>query len=183
VRKVIAARKIEMFRNSDTPVGGNPNGDITLVEFFDYRCGFCKRVYPSILKLLKEDGNVRFVFKEFPILGLNSVYAARAALASRSQGKYLEFHDVLMKSKGSLGKNQVHRLAKSIGLDVDALKKELKQKKTEISRIIDRNLKLAEELEITGTPAFVIGDDVIRGALTFEALKKLVADARAEAKK
>lgn len=182
VLKVIAARETELLKDPDTPIGGNPDGDITLVEFFDYRCGFCKRVFPTVLKLLKEDGNIRMALKEIPILGPESVYAAQAALASRNQGKYFKFHTALMKAKGGLTEKKVFLIATSVGLDVEALARNMEKQKPEIERMIKRNLRLADELEITGTPAFVIGDTVIRGAVDFDTLKQVVAEARAKEK-
>ncbi|MFB3135004.1 MAG: thioredoxin domain-containing protein, partial [Rhodospirillales bacterium] len=98
-RRTILARRDDLFNDPASPVGGNPKGDVTLVEFFDYQCPYCKRVLPSIQALLAEDRNLRFVFKEFPILGKASVFAARAALAAQRQGKYLEFHMAVMPAK------------------------------------------------------------------------------------
>lgn len=178
VQQTLINRSDDIYRNADDPVGGNPEGDVTLVEFFDYRCGYCKRVHPSVMKLLKEDGNIRYVYKEFPILGPDSVYAARAALASRAQGKYTEFSKALMESRGALGKGKVLAIARKSGLDTAALEAEMTARKDSIEKIIQQNYQLAQDLNIKGTPGFVIGDLVIRGALEFEDLKSVVAQTR-----
>jgi protein-disulfide isomerase len=178
VQRTLTERSDEIYRNADDPVGGNPDGDVTLVEFFDYRCGYCKRVHPSVMKLIREDGNIRYVYKEFPILGPDSVYAARAALASQPQGKYAEFSNALMESRGSLDKGRVLTIARKTGLDTASLEKEMGAMKSDIERILQNNYKLAQELNIDGTPGFVVGDLVIRGAVEFKALKSVVAQTR-----
>ncbi len=177
-RRTILARKDELFKDPASPVGGNPSGDVTIVEFFDYQCGYCKRVFPRLQKLLADDGNLRFVFKEFPILGRNSVFAARAALAARKQGekRYVAFHKLMMASKGGLGKAKVFRFAKEAGLEVERLKGDMEDE--DINEMIRRNLKLADTLTINGTPAFVIGDTIVRGAVGIKTLKSLVERVR-----
>ena len=177
-RRIILARKDELFKDPASPVGGNPSGDVTIVEFFDYQCSYCKRVFPRLQKLLADDGNLRFVFKEFPILGRNSVFAARAALAARMQGekRYVAFHKVMMASRGSLSKAKVFLFAKNAGLDVERLRRDLED--DDINEMIRRNLKLADALTIKGTPAFVIGDTIVRGAVGIKTLKSLVERAR-----
>ena len=177
-RRTILARKDELFKDPASPVDGNPSGDVTIVEFFDYQCGYCKRVFPRLQKLLADDGNLRFVFKEFPILGRNSVFAARAALAARKQGEkqYVAFHKVMMASKGGLSKARVFRFAMDAGLDIERLKGDMEG--DDINEMIRRNLKLADTLTINGTPAFVIGDTIVRGAAGIKTLKSLVERAR-----
>lgn len=179
-RNVIAARGPELFNDTATPVAGNPDGDVTLVEFFDYRCGYCKRVFPTVKKLIKDDGNIRFVFKEFPILGPASVYAARAALASHGQGKYLEFHDALMASKGALTEDGVLRIADSVGLDRGKLLEDMNRNEAEYDRVFARNRDLAQALKINGTPAFVAGDVVVRGAADYASMKNVIAQIRSK---
>ena len=178
MRRAIFARKDELFKDPTSPVGGNPNGDVTVVEFFDYQCGYCKVVFPRIEKLLIDDSNLRFVFKEMPILGPNSVFAARAALAARKQGEkqYVAFHKAMMASRGSLNKASVLRFATGAGLDVERLKGDMED--DNINDMIRRNLKLADALSINGTPAFVIGDTIVRGAVDLQVLKSLVERAR-----
>ncbi len=183
IQKILAEKSDEIFRHADDPVGGNPNGDVTLVEFFDYRCGFCKRVHPTIKRLLKEDGNIRYVYKEFPILGPSSMLASRAALASRSSGKYAKFSNALMESRGSLNEKSVFSIAKKSGLNPVALKREMQQKAGDIQAVIQRNYKLAQALNINGTPAFVIGNQLLPGAVDFETLKASVKKTRQIQKK
>ncbi len=169
-RRTILARRDELFNDPASPVGGNPQGDVTVVEFFDYQCPYCKRVLPSIRALLAEDGNLRYVFKEFPILGKASVFAARAALAAHRQGKYLEFHMAVMPA------TRVMRLAKTAGLDVDRLRRDMADRTIDDS--IRRNLELARALDVNGTPAFVIGDTVVPGAVDIDTLRSLIARER-----
>jgi protein-disulfide isomerase len=177
---VIAARGPELFNDPATPVGGNPDGDVTLVEFFDYRCGYCKRVFPTINKLIEDDGNIRFVYKEFPILGPASVYAARAALASRKQGKYEEFHDALMAAKGALTEDKVLQIAEAVGLDRGVLLDAMTRNEAEYDRIFAKNRDLAQALRINGTPAFVVGETVVRGAADYASMKDVIAQARSK---
>ena len=178
VKKALTEDKSDIFSHPDDPVGGNPQGDVTLVEFFDYRCPYCKRVHGNVQKLLKTDGNVKFVYKEFPILGPASTFAARVALASRTQGKYVAFSNALMEAKGSYSEGQVYGIAKEVGLDLSALKSELRSNMAAIDKVISRNIDLARKLNITGTPAFVVGGEVVRGAIDYDSLKMLVAEAR-----
>lgn len=164
--------------NPDSPVGGNPKGDVTVVEFFDYRCGFCKRVFPSIQALIKEDGNIRYVFKEWPILGPDSVYATEASLAGwhTDKSKYMAFHTAMMTSRGNLTKDKVLKFAAQVGYDVDVLQKAMSD--PAIQTEIANNGKLTGALNFSGTPAFVIGNQLVPGAIDLKTLKKLVALAR-----
>jgi protein-disulfide isomerase len=179
-RNVIAARGSELFNDEATPVAGNPDGDVTLVEFFDYRCGYCKRVFPTVNKLIEDDGNIRFVYKEFPILGPASVYAARAALASHGQGKYREFHDALMAAKGAMNEDRVLRIADAVGLDRGKLLEDMNRNEAEYDRVFARNRDLAQALKIIGTPAFVAGDVVVRGAADYASMKNVIAQVRSK---
>lgn len=172
----IATNRDELLSDPASPVGGNPEGDVTVVEFFDYNCPYCKSVAPRLAKLLESDGNIRFVYKEWPILGPASEVAARAALAARKQGKYETFHRRLMNLKGGLAVEVILDAAKSVGLDLARLEKDMAS--AEISEIIGRTRKLADSLGITGTPAFVIGDVLVPGAVKLADLKALVAQAR-----
>jgi len=179
-RNVIAARGSELFNDEATPVAGNPDGDVTLVEFFDYRCGYCKRVFPTVNKLIEDDGNIRFVYKEFPILGPASVYAARAALASNGQGKYREFHDALMAAKGAMNEDRVLRIADAVGLDRGKLLEDMNRNEAEYDRVFAKNRDLAQALKINGTPAFVAGDVVVRGATDYQSMKNVIAQVRSK---
>jgi protein-disulfide isomerase len=172
----VAAHHDEVFDDPATPIGGNPRGAETLVEFFDYRCPYCKQVEPSLETMLKQDRQLRIVYKEFPILGPVSVTAARAALAAKAQGKYEAFHAAMMAARGTVTDDTVYRIAGSVGLDIDRLKRDMAS--PEVTQTIKSNLKLADALDIRGTPAFVIGDKIVPGAVDLEALKSMVADAR-----
>jgi protein-disulfide isomerase len=173
---VLSDRRSEIFDDPATPVGGNSRGDVTIVEFFDYRCPYCKQVLPSLQTLLKEDRQLRFIYKEMPVLGPASVVAARAALAAQRQGKYEAFHVAMMGTKGQINEDAVYKVAASVGLDVDRLKQDMAA--PDIERSLKANLALAEALNIRGTPGFIIGDHIVPGALDLDNLKGMVADAR-----
>ena len=179
----LKSRRDELVNDPSSPVGGNPDGDVTIVEFFDYRCGFCKQVLSTVMTLMKEDRNVRYVFKEFPILGPQSVVASRAAMAAwkLDESKYLAFHAALMGSRGSLPESKIMTLAAESGYEVEVLRKGMAD--PEIGEILKRNIQLADSLNIGGTPTFVIGNRVIPGAVSAQALSDLVADTRETCRK
>jgi protein-disulfide isomerase len=177
VKAVIAARRGELVNDPASPVGGNPAGEVTVVEFFDYRCGYCRRVAGVVTQLQKDDPRVRVVYKDLPILGEASVLAARAALASKAQGRHQVFHDALLAAEGDLSREQILGLATEAGLDAKRLETDME--KAEWSTVIEHNLALARELGITGTPAFVVGDELQVGALNLVTFKELVARAQA----
>jgi len=174
--RALVERQSEIFDDPATPVGGNPQGDVAIVEFFDYRCPYCKQVQPAIQSLLGQDRKLRFIYKELPVLGPQSVVAAHAALAAKQQGKYEAFHTAMMASRGQIGDDTVYRVAGSIGLDVDRLKQDMAA--PEIDQAVKANLALANALDIHGTPAFIVGDHIVPGAVDLDALKDLVANAR-----
>ncbi len=176
VKRVIARRARDLFRDPESPVGGNPDGDVTLVEFFDYRCVHCRRIAPMMIEAEQGDPNLRIVYKEFPILGPESSLASRAALASRRQGKYLVFHKALMRTKNPFTEEGILRTAASVGIDTARLRKDMEAPGA--FRAIRRNYALARALGIDGTPAFVVGDELIPGAGDLEALKALIARSR-----
>lgn len=175
-RAQVKARMADFVADPDDPVLGNPEGDVTLVEFFDYRCPYCKSVAEVVEQVVEEDGGIRLVMKEFPILGPDSTFAARAALASVAQGRYEDFHFAMMNAPGKVTIDQVRAIAAHIGLDMAKLQRDMQS--DEIERIINENIALAEEVGIRGTPAFVIGDEIIPGAVDAETLRDLVAKAR-----
>jgi protein-disulfide isomerase len=177
-KQALVARRSEIFDNPETPVGGNPKGNVTLVEFFDYRCPYCKQVQPRLRELLADDRELRIAYKEFPILGSVSVAAARAALAARRQGKYEAFHDAMMAASGQITEDTVYQVAGSVGLDVDRLKRDMAA--PQIEATLKANHALAEALDISGTPGFVVGDQIVPGAIELSSLKELVAGARAK---
>lgn len=174
--KVLSENKAIIFNDPLTPVVSNPEGDVSLVEFFDYRCGYCKRVFPAVMELVKSDTNLRYVIKEFPILGEESLFAAKAALAAKKQNKYFEMHVALMSVQGGLTNSKVMATAKSLGLDIETLKTDMEAE--DVKRALQNNYALAQSLGITGTPAFIIGDEVVPGAIGLDQLKALIAEAR-----
>lgn len=170
----------ELFDSPAIPVGGNPDGDVTIVEFFDYRCGVCRRVHPVIAELVASDGGIRLVYKEWPILGPDSVFASRAALAARAQGKYVAFHDALMKRRGGLTRAAVLDAAAGIGLATDRLRRDMEA--PEIAEVLARTDAIAEALGFEGTPSFLVGRQLLQGGRDLATMKRLVAEARAAAR-
>ena len=176
-REQLALLEDEVFRSVGSPTMGNPEGDVTLVEFFDYNCGYCKRVLDSVFQLAEEDSGLRVVFKELPILAPSSLTAARAALAAREQDRYVEYHNALMGHRGALSDDVIFRIAEDVGLDVDRLRQDMESEA--VQEEIAANMALAERIGIRGTPAFIIGDQVIPGAVGLDTLRELVGQARA----
>lgn len=176
-QETLKSKTAELTRDADDGVAGNPKGNVTLVEFFDYRCGYCKSMVERIAGIVKADGNIRVVYKEFPILGPNSIMASKAAIASMRQGKYLPFHDALMASKGNLDETAIYSLAKDANLDVERLKQDMSD--PAIDKLVAKNKELAKVLDIDGTPGFIIGEQIIRGASDEATLKQAIAQARA----
>ena len=178
VSQAIKTRRKEIQQDPGSFVGGNVNGDVTVVEFFDYRCGVCKRVHPIIGQVVKRDGKVRRVYKEWPILGPQSIYASRAAIAARKQGddKYLAFHNRMMTARQALNAGSVMQIAARAGLDTARLKRDLKD--PEIDKILRRNYDLARALKLTGTPSFLIGDTLLRGGRDADTMLSIVRDER-----
>ncbi|WP_298726771.1 DsbA family protein [uncultured Ferrovibrio sp.] len=178
-RAAIAANRKEIFEDGHSYVAGNPKGDVTIVEFFDYRCGYCKQVHPSLQTLLKEDGKIRLVLKELPVLGPDSVVASRAAIAALEQekgAKYFAFHNAMMGFRGQLSETEVFRMAGAAGLDTRKLKADMANPKVE--QVLRANLALAQKLGVQGTPGFVIGDMLIPGAISLDSMRQLVRQAR-----
>jgi protein-disulfide isomerase len=178
--QLLASNRAELINDPTSPVGGNVKGDVTVVEFFDYRCGVCKRIHPIVNQLVKTDPKIRRVYKEWPILGPNSVLAARAAIASRKQGKYLSFHKVMMEANSSFGESAIMGMAESVGIDTAKLRQDMRSAET--NAVIRKNYALAEKLKLNGTPSFVIGDTLLRGGRDLESLRAIVAEARARKK-
>ena len=178
LRQTIEEKRNEIRHDPDSVVGGNVAGDVTLVEFFDYRCGVCKRVHPIVNQLIKQDGKIRFVYKEWPILGAQSVYASRAAIASRKQGddKYLKFHDRMMAARQALTPDSVMKMASRAGIDTARLKRDMRS--SDIDKILQRNFDLAQSLKLNGTPSFLIGDTLLHGARDPDTMLNIVKEAR-----
>lgn len=176
VQAIIKGRADELFRDVDSPVAGNPNGDITLVEFFDYNCPYCRQMVPVMMQAETADPQLRVVYKEFPILGPNSTFAAKASLAAHKQGKYVAFHRALYQVRGNVDPSKVIEVAATVGLDVDRLKADMEH--PAIAALIEKNLALAHALQIDGTPGFVAGSQILRGAVDLKALQGFIQDAR-----
>ncbi len=170
--EALAALRERIERHPMTPVTGNPDGDVTLVEFFDYNCPYCKRVFAYMTELAREDANLRVVWKEFPILGPVSHYAARAAMAADRQGKYMEFHGAMMEGGRLASEQQVLATAESIGIDVERLLKDMED--PAIEAYLNETIQLANAIGITGTPGFVVGDEIISGAISKDNMKKVI---------
>jgi len=175
-QKTLAEKRKDVFDDPSSPVAGNPHGDVTMVEFFDYRCPYCKQVEPSLEKVIADDHHLRFVYKEFPVLGPVSITAARAALAARKQGKYDAFHRAMMAAKGQISDQTVMDVAGSVGLDIVQLKRDMES--PDVDKTLKSDMALADALDISGTPAFIIGNQIIPGAIDLDALKQAIADAR-----
>ena len=174
--RAIASQRDALLNDSTSPVAGAATGDVTVVEFFDYACPHCKNVAGIVKQLMRDDPKVRVVYKELPILGEGSVVAARAALAAREQGKYLEMHDALMAEKAGPTEASVMAAAAKVGLDVARLKTDME--KPAVLEAIQKNYALAQSIGLSGTPAFVVGDDFAPGAVPLARLKEMVAKAR-----
>jgi len=169
-----------LFNSPDQVVLGNPRGDVTFVEFFDYNCGYCKRAMADMLTLMQTDPKLRVVLKEFPVLGPGSVEAARVAIAVRMQDKtgkkYLEFHQKLLGGRGQADEKRALAVAREIGMDMNRIERDMKS--GEVEKTLRQDFKLAEALGLNGTPSYVIGDDVVVGAVGLAALKEKINAAR-----
>ncbi|MDJ0386595.1 DsbA family protein [Roseomonas sp. E05] len=179
-RAAIAAHEELLLRDPADPVKGNPRGDVTIVEFFDVRCGYCKALHPTMEALLREDPQVRLVLKDLPILGPNSVLASRALLAAQRQGKYAALQDALMRLKGEPTEAALQAEAQRAGLDWPRLQRDMQDPALK-ARLQD-HVALARALGIEGTPALVIGGRLVPGAVDLPTLRQLVAEARQAAK-
>lgn len=174
-KTALAAKQHELLHDPTSPVSGNPKGEITLVEFYDYRCGYCKKAASAVTELQKEDHRIRVVYKDFPILGEPSVLAAKAALASRAQGKHQAFHEALLTSHAGMTKKEILKIAVSVGLNAQRLETDMADPKWQA--VIDKNRALAHELGISGTPGFIVGHELVAGWLDLNGLKELIARA------
>lgn len=180
-RALVEAYLAQLTEDGHSWVGGNPEGDITIVEFLDYRCGFCKRAHPEIEALMASDPNIRLVVKEFPILGPGSNLASRFAIAVRAlagDDAYKQVHDTLMTLRGEISGPSLARLAEDLGLDYNVVQAEMDSADT--AAIITKNQRLAQALQITGTPTFVVGGQMLRGFLPLDGMREVVATERSE---
>jgi protein-disulfide isomerase len=179
-RTTIKTNNATIFNSPHEVVLGNPHGNVTMVEFFDYNCGYCKHALPDMMKLLQTDPNLKFVLKEFPVLGEGSVEAAHVAVAARMQdptgAKYIEFHQKLLGGRGAADKTRALAVAKEVGFDMGRLMKDMDSE--EVKTTIAENLKLADTLGVDGTPSYVVGDELVVGAVGYDELSKKIAAAR-----
>lgn len=182
-REALARNADALFRDSADPTRGNPRGDVTIVEFFDARCGFCKQLHPTLEALLRRDANVRVVMKDLPILGPNSVLAARALLAAQRQGRYAPLQDALLTLRVDPTEAVLRQQAERVGLDWTRLRRDMDD--PVIARRIEANLRLAQSVGIEGTPALVIAGatpgraTLVPGAVDLPTLERMMAEARA----
>ncbi len=177
--QVLSEQRLMLEQDPNAPVIGNPEGDVTLVEFFDYNCPYCKRAAPDVKTLLEFDDNVRIVYREWPILGEGSVFAARAALAARNQGKYEEFHWAMMELNGRAEEASVLRVAAGLGIDIDRLKADMQSE--DVEEHIQTSMNLASLLGFNGTPSWVIGDNLVPGLVAIDELQRLIEETRTQA--
>jgi protein-disulfide isomerase len=172
-----------VLRDPDIPVAGNPNGDITIVEYFDYQCPYCRKVEPELKQVVHDDGKVRLVQKDWPVLGPVSVVAARMALACKYQDKYLQAHDALIGVNSKLTEPRIRELLADAGIDVDRAARDLDTNAKAIDAILARNNDQASAFGFNGTPSFIVGKFRVPGVLTMEQFGMAIADARKAAKK
>ena len=177
-KRLVSSLREPLENDGFSHIGGNLEGDVTVIEFVDYRCPYCKRAHDSVKALMASDPNVRLIIKEFPILGPESTFASRAAMAVLNQGGdlYETFNDAMMRHQGDLSQQMVMQLAESVGADMPRLAQDVQD--PEIAANIRETYALARRLDISGTPAFIIGDQIIRGFVPYDTLRELVEDAR-----
>lgn len=167
----------ELFNNEKSPFIGNPEGDVTLIEFFDYNCHYCKEIFPELRDLAEKDKKLKIIFKDLPILGATSESSARWALAAHMQGKYFPFHQKLMEHRGPYKDGDFEDMAKGVGLDMAKAKKDIEG--TEVLLQIERNRSLAGHMNFNGTPSFVINEQAFSGVPSKEELTRKIEEARA----
>ncbi|WP_372573090.1 DsbA family protein [Ruegeria jejuensis] len=180
-QELVQANADALFNDGYSWVGGNPDGDITLVEFMDYRCGYCRRAVPEVASLLADDGNIRLVIKELPILGEASVLSSRFAIATKQvagDDAYKQVHDALLEFGGDVSEVTLRRLSDGLGLDSDAILAAMDS--DAVSEEISQTRELAQKLQISGTPSFVLGTEMLRGYLTADQMQQIADGVRAE---
>ena len=172
-QSAIGTKTAEIY-DAGSPVAGNPNGSETLVEFFDYSCHYCKQIHPDLQTLIKDDPNLKVIYKDFPILGPGSMLAAKAALAANMQGKYQAMHDALLDYKAALDDDAIKQIASNVGVDYSKLKSDMDS--ADVSKQLQANASLADSLNIRGTPTMIVNKKLVDGALPLDELKKKVQD-------
>ena len=167
-----------VLRDPEIPAGGNPQGDINIVEWFDYNCPYCRRIAPELAQVVQDDGKVRLVFKDWPILGEVSKIAARMALASKYQDKFLQAHEAMISVNSKLTEPRIRELLAGAGIDMDRLSRDLSTNAKAIDTILARNNDQAVAFGFKGTPSFIVGKFRVPGALTMTEFEQVIADAR-----
>ncbi|RBI77337.1 DsbA family protein [Roseovarius sp. TE539] len=178
---LIRANADAIFSDGHSWVGGNPEGDVTVVEFMDYRCGYCRRASPEVTELVDSDGDIRFILKEFPILGEESMLSSRYAIAVKQlagDDAYKSAHDTLMNFKGSISEASLRRISGTLGFDAEEILAHMQSDR--VTEVIAANHALARELGISGTPSFVLDDRMLRGYVPLDGMRDVVADIRAQ---
>ncbi|WP_068116689.1 DsbA family protein [Tropicimonas marinistellae] len=176
---LVQANAADLFESDGDWIGGNPDGDVTIVEFVDYRCGYCRKAYPEVSQLVADDGNIKLILKEFPILGEQSTASSRVALATRKalgDDAYEAVHDALINFRGEVNDLSIRALASDLDLDADAILAAMDD--PAVDAVIAENHALAQRLQISGTPTFVVGDTLLRGYLPYDGMKNVVQDVR-----
>ena len=168
----------KVLRDPDVPVAGNPDGNISIIEWSDYNCPYCRKLEPELRQVIQDDGKVRLVLKDWPILGPVSVTAARIALAAKYQDKYHQAHDAMMGVSSRLTESRINELLASVGVDMDRLKGDLTAHAKDIDAILKRNNEQAEAFGFNGTPSFIVGKYRVPGALSMNEFEQVIADAR-----
>ena len=167
-----------VLRDPDIPVAGNANGDVTIVEYFDYQCPYCRKLEPELRQVVQDDGKVRLIWKDWPILGPISVVATKMALASKYQDKYTQAHDAMMGVNSKLTEPRIRELLAGAGIDMDRLDRDLAANETAIKAIVARNNDQAEAFGFNGTPSFIVGKFRVPGVLTMAQFSEVISDAR-----
>jgi protein-disulfide isomerase len=168
----------KVLRDPDVPVAGNPEGNISIIEWSDYNCPYCRKLEPELRQVIQDDGNVRLVLKDWPILGPVSVTAARIALAAKYQDKYHKAHDAMIGVSSRLTESRINELLAAAGIDMDRLKRDLTGHAKDIDAILKRNNDQAEAFGFRGTPSFIVGKYRVPGVLSMAEFEQVIADAR-----
>jgi protein-disulfide isomerase len=174
--KALVTFKDQIYHGKSDPIVGNPKGDVVVVEFMDYNCGYCKKAIGEVAQLMETDKNLKVIFKDFPIFGEHSEYAARAAIASNKQGKYWDLHKAMLSHEGQITSEQVDQLAAGLGLDMTRLKADIGSK--EVGEQMAANMQLAKDLALSGTPAFLFDTTVVPGYLPLDGMQQEIAKVR-----
>ncbi len=180
-KAMVAANAKDIFDDGVSWVGGNPDGDVTLVEFTDYRCGYCRKAHSEVAELIESDGNIRFIVKDFPILGEDSMTAARFAIAVKQtagDAAYKKVHDALITHKGGIGKESLTRIGNAADINAEAALAHMGS--DDVTAVVAANHQLAQRLQISGTPTFVLDDQMVRGYVPLDGMRQLVSEARAD---